>query len=148
MKQLLINVILSYLGSLSFAIIINVPHRLLNAAGITGIFGWLVYLACRDLHLGIFMSNLMGAMIIGMVSYVFARYKKVPILNFNVPGLICLAPGALTYEGVHDTVFKGVSQGLDIVVRVMIVILALAVGTMLSQLIDEALKRIWQKIWT
>ncbi|MGL5899656.1 MAG: threonine/serine exporter family protein [Lactobacillaceae bacterium] len=146
MKLFIINVALSYLGSLSFGIINNVPHRLLNCAGITGVFGWLVYLACKGMHLGSFVSNFMGSLVIGLLSYVFARYKKVPILNFNVSALICLVPGALFYEGIYDTVFKGVAVGMNIVVKVMIVILALAVGTMLSQLIDEALKRLEKKI--
>lgn len=145
MKTLIINIVLSYLGSLSFAIINNVPHRLLNAAGITGVFGWLVYLTCKNLNLGSFVSNFMGALVIGLLSYVFARYKKVPILNFNVSALICLVPGALFYEGIYATVFKGVAVGMNIVVKVMIVILALAVGTMLSQLIDEALRQLAKK---
>ncbi|BDR56035.1 threonine/serine exporter family protein [Xylocopilactobacillus apis] len=144
--EILTNLILSYIGSVSFGIIINVPHRLLNAAGLTGVCGWMTYLLFHDLNLGIFISNFMGALVIGLISYLFAKYKKVPILNFNVSGLICLAPGALTYKGVHDTVFNGVNSGLNVVVRVMIVILALAVGTMLSQLIDEAFKRIIKKI--
>lgn len=145
MKTLIINIVLSYLGSLSFAIINNVPHRLLNAAGITGVFGWLVYLTCKNLNLGSFVSNFMGALVIGLLSYIFARYKKVPILNFNVSALICLVPGALFYEGIYATVFKGVAVGMNIVVKVMIVILALAVGTMLSQLIDEALRQLAKK---
>lgn len=145
MKTLIINIVLSYLGSLSFAIINNVPHRLLNTAGITGVFGWLVYLTCKNLNLGSFVSNFMGALVIGLLSYVFARYKKVPILNFNVSALICLVPGALFYEGIYATVFKGVAVGMNIVVKVMIVILALAVGTMLSQLIDEALRQLAKK---
>lgn len=145
-EKLLINILLSYLGSLSFGIIINVQRRLLNAAGITGVSGWLVYILFRDLNLGVFISNFMGAFVMGLVSYVFARYKKVPVLNFNVSGLICLAPGALAYEGLHDMVFKGVNQGMNTIVRVMIVVLALAVGTMLSQLVYEALKKIVKKV--
>lgn len=146
MKYFLMNAILSYLGSVSFGIIINVPRRLLNNAGITGVCGWFVYLMCQNLNLGVFLSNFLGALVIGLVSYVFARLQKVPILNFNVSALICLAPGALMYEGVHNTIFKGVNVGMTIIVRVMIVILALAVGTMLSQLIYEAMKHIWDRI--
>ena len=39
--EIIINVALSYIASVGFALTINVPHRALNLSGVSGMVGWM-----------------------------------------------------------------------------------------------------------
>lgn len=41
--HLITQTILAYIGTLSFGIILNIPRRILNRAGIVGAMAWLTY---------------------------------------------------------------------------------------------------------
>lgn len=51
-QQVLLQVGFSYLATVAFGICTNVPHRALNACGLTGVAGWLVYWGLVQLKLG------------------------------------------------------------------------------------------------
>lgn len=74
--QILIQVSFSYLSTIAFAIIINVPHRALNLAGWAGAIGWLVYWSLMQLATGRMLANLLGAFAIGICGLIFSRRKK------------------------------------------------------------------------
>lgn len=76
--EIIINVVFSYVASVGFALIINVPHRDLNFSGISGVVGWMAYWFCLRWGLGRMASNLIGAFLIGILGLFFARIKKKP----------------------------------------------------------------------
>ena len=41
--ELLINILFAYLASVGFALTINVPHRVLNLAGVCGVVSWIIF---------------------------------------------------------------------------------------------------------
>ncbi|KMO57819.1 membrane protein, partial [Lacticaseibacillus rhamnosus] len=63
---LLIQLSFSYLATVAFAIIINVPRKALNLAGWSGMMGWLAYWLLMEAGIGRMMANLTGAFVIGL----------------------------------------------------------------------------------
>lgn len=49
---IIIQLVLSYVATVTFAIITNVPKRALNACGITGTFGWMAYWTLMQMDSG------------------------------------------------------------------------------------------------
>ncbi|WP_262315357.1 threonine/serine exporter family protein [Lacticaseibacillus parakribbianus] len=135
--QLLVQISFSYLSTVAFAIIINVPHRALNLAGWAGAIGWLVYWLLMAAHSGRMLANLLGALAIGVCGMLFARRKKMPVIIFNIPGLVPLVPGATAYQAVRALVLGQIDQAISLTIRVAMVAGAIAVGFMLAQLLAE-----------
>lgn len=90
---IIIQLVLSYVATVTFAIITNVPKRALNACGITGTFGWMAYWTLMQMDSGTGASSLAGAFVVAVLSHFFAKHKKMPITIFNVPGIVPLVPG-------------------------------------------------------
>jgi len=132
----------SYLSTVAFAICINVPHKALNLAGWAGACGWMVYWLLEEAGSGRMLANLLGAVAIGVCGLIFARLKKMPVIIFNIPGLVPLVPGATAYQAVRAMVLGNMDLAIQLMVRVVMVAGAIAVGFMIAQLISELSYRI------
>lgn len=143
--EVIINIAFSYLASVGFALIINVPHRVLNFAGISGVVGWMAYWLCFRLGLGRMVSNFIGAFLIGILGLVFARIKKCPVIVFNIPALVPLVPGVPAYQAVRALVAGNYTQGQELILRVAIVTGAIGLGFLLSTMCTEAFYKVRER---
>ena len=80
--ELLINIAFAYLASAGFALTINVPRRVINLAGISGVTSWIIYWLAMRASMGRLLSNLLGSFAIGILGIIFARMKKCPATVF------------------------------------------------------------------
>ncbi|KRM86535.1 hypothetical protein FD19_GL001848 [Lacticaseibacillus thailandensis DSM 22698 = JCM 13996] len=133
--------VFAYLGTVAFALIINVPRRALNLGGWAGATGWMVYWVLFKVGCSIVLANLLGAFAIGIAAIVFARWRKIPVIVFTIPGLVPLVPGGTAYEAVRMFVEGQTDAGIGYLVRVIMVAGAIAVGFMLAQLFGDLTKR-------
>lgn len=135
--QAVIQFSFCYVSTVAFAICINVPRRGLNCAGLAGMLGWVVYWFLYKAGVSVMIGNLLGAFAIGIAGILFARWKKMPVIMFNIPGLVPLVPGATAYEAVRALVSNNMDQGIQLLVRVILVAGSIAVGFMLAQLFGD-----------
>ena len=135
--QIIINIVFSYVASVGFALTINVPHRALNLAGVSGTVGWMV---CW--FMGRMLSNLMGAFVIGILGLFFARIKKCPVTVFNIPALVPLVPGVPAYQAVRALVNGNVFDAEASFLRVGIVTCSIALGILLATMFTEMFYRV------
>lgn len=73
---LLVQLLFSYLATVAFAIIINVPRKALNLAGWAGMMGWLAYWLLMEVGSGRMMANLVGAFVIGLCGIFLRAIRK------------------------------------------------------------------------
>ncbi len=135
--QLVIQTGFSYLATIAFAICVNIPRRALNSCGICGTAGWLTYWLLYNLGSGRMVANVAGSLLLGVMGIIFARRKRMPAILFNIPGIVPLVPGATAYQAVHEMVFGSADQAIIYTFRVAMVAGAIAVGFMLTSLLDE-----------
>lgn len=146
--EIIINVAFSYLASVGFALTINVPHRALNLAGISGAAGWMIYWFANRANMGRMLSNLLGAFIVGILGLLFSRIKKCPMTVFNIPAIVPLVPGLPAYQAVRALVSGNLRGASDAILRVAVVTGAIALGMLLSTMCTEMFyrtKRYYQK---
>lgn len=139
--DIVINIAFSYIASVGFALTINVPHRALNLAGISGVIGWMVYWIIAQAGMGRMLSNFTGAFVIGILGLFFARIKKCPVTVFNIPALVPLVPGVPAYQAVRALVNGQTFEAETAIMRVGIVTCAIALGILLSTMVTEMFYR-------
>lgn len=135
--EIVINIVFAWLAAVGFGLIINVPHRALVLCGISGSAGWILYWLANRIGVGRLGANLLGALCVGILGLVFARIKKCPVTVFNIPGVVPLVPGVPAYQAVRAMVEGQLSDAENLILRVAIVTIAIAMGFMLAQLIGE-----------
>lgn len=98
---MIIKVIGAFLAIFTFAILLETPKKYLWCAGVVGALGWLSYLISGNAGLSEIMSSFISAFTISLVSHIFARIFKVPVIVFLIPGILPTVPGAGMYRIVY-----------------------------------------------
>lgn len=99
--KFIVQVLGAFIAIYAFAIVLEVPRRLLFYSGITGMIGWFIYLI-SDLYIKkIVISALFSAMAVSLVSYIFSRRYKAPATIFLVAGILPMVPGGSIYRSVY-----------------------------------------------
>lgn len=92
----ILAIVESFLATLSYAILFNVPKQYYTACGITGMAGWLLYLAMCQVTT-VALASFVGTLAVVLISRILTVRKKCPITIFLVSGIIPLVPGAGIY---------------------------------------------------
>ena len=92
----ILAVVESFLATLAYAVPFNVPKQYYTACGITGLAGWIVYLAMCQVTT-VALASFVGTLAVVLISRIFTVRKKCPITIFLVSGIIPLVPGAGIY---------------------------------------------------
>ncbi len=99
--ELILQVVSAFIGVVAVAISFQVPKKHLVLAGVTGASGWLVELVMEEvLHSAIF-SSFLAALLVAVLSQIFARVSKAPVTLYLVTGILPLVPGVGMYRTVY-----------------------------------------------
>lgn len=143
--MLVIHFLFSFLSTVAFGVLTNVPRRTLLASGLTGSLGWMVYFLMREADYSLGFSNFMAAFLIGCLSILFSRLKKIPMLVFIVPSLVPLVPGGPAYLAVREIVIGDGDKGLYYILIVAVTAGAIAGGFVMTTLVEKLVAR-FQKL--
>lgn len=94
--EIIANLLCAFFGTLGFTILFNVHRRFYFCCGLTGMAGWAAYLGVRDMTTAA-IASLAGALVVVLLSRVFAVWRKCPITVFLVAGIFPLIPGSSVY---------------------------------------------------
>lgn len=143
--EIVIHCLFSYLSTITFGIVTNVPRKLLNACGITGTVGWMIFWSTKNLEAGAIFANFLGAIGIGLMSIFFSRRKKMPMTIFNIPSLVPLVPGGPAYQAVRSIVLGDYVNGMHFIIKVIMTAGAIAAGFMVTGIVERLLKNVIDK---
>ena len=139
--ELLVNVVFSYLSTVTFGVITNIPRKALNACGITGAAGWMIFILLRQMEAGEVFANFFSAVCIGLLSIYFSRKKKMPTILFNIPSIVPLVPGGPAYQAIRNFVLDNYISGFHFTMTVVMTAASIAAGFMVTSLVERLLKR-------
>lgn len=97
MKNVILQLIMAFIGSLGFSLLLRVRRALWLAGSLGGILCWGCYLLVYFYTDHIFASGLMASAFAAIYSEIFARWKKAPTLLFVIPSVVPLIPGSSLY---------------------------------------------------
>jgi len=89
----------SALAALGFAVLFNVPRRVLVGCGRVGAAGHASRaLLMEGFGVSIVAGTLAGATLVGLIGLILARRLRVPAMIFNICGGIPMVPGMFAYS--------------------------------------------------
>lgn len=134
---LLIQIAFSFISTLAFGVLTNIPKRALLATGVAGTIGWMIYWGLQQNGYGIGSANFLAAFAVGCVSIFFSRRKKMPMIIFNIPSLVPLVPGGPAYKAVREFALGDNFVGLENLMVVVITAGAIAGGFMMTNVVEK-----------
>ena len=96
--NLLVDALWSGIAALGFAVLFNVPRRLLLGCFLTGALGHASRSALMSLGVSIELSTLAGATLVGFTALWLARLTNAPASIFGITGAIPMVPGVFAYR--------------------------------------------------
>ncbi len=95
---MLLQIVSAFIATAAFSILFFLPRKYIIHSGMTGSFGWFIYLIGQELFDDKVLSTLAATMLVALVSHVLARIHKTPVTMFLIPGVIPFVPGAGMYQ--------------------------------------------------
>jgi uncharacterized membrane protein YjjB (DUF3815 family) len=111
----------SALAALGFAVLFSVPRRHLPFCALTGALGHALRTTLMQGGMSIELASLLGATVVGLISYLLARRLFAPAPIFAVTGVIPMVPGTFAYRAMIGLVSVAIasdpSQSSEILVE-------------------------------
>lgn len=99
--EFLLQVLSAFVGVIAVAITVQVPKKNLLLAGFTGAAGWAVELVVERMKGNAILSAFFAALLVAILSQIFARVSKAPVTVYLVTGVLPLVPGVGMYRTVY-----------------------------------------------
>lgn len=135
------QLVTSFIASAAFGIIFNVPKKTLLQCGSVGMIGWLVYLSFTLNDVDPIPASLVASFAVAMVSHLFAKAYRTPIIVFNVSGIIPLVPGGMAYDAMRNMVENEYEIAIPLAFKASMISGAIAIGLVFSEVVYQLLRR-------
>jgi len=96
--DILIKSFWSGIAAIGFAVLLNVPRRVIFSIWTLGVIGGLIKFSAMNFETGIVFASFLGATAIGMISIKMAHLRHSPPLVFSIPSVIPMVPGFFAYK--------------------------------------------------
>ncbi|OPJ56782.1 threonine/serine exporter family protein [Alkalithermobacter paradoxus] len=137
---LLSQFIYSFLSTVGFSILFNVPRKSLIYAGITGGVGWTLFTYIKEVVFSIPFSSFIAAIVVALLGELFARIDKKPVTAFVIPGIVPLVPGYGIYLTMINLINDDFNTAIKVGTNAIFTGGAIAIGIILVSSIAKVLK--------
>ncbi|MCP1143414.1 threonine/serine exporter family protein [Lysinibacillus endophyticus] len=144
--EIFLQLLFSFIFTACFGVIFNAPTKAIPYCGLVGSIGWIVYYVLMDYGVTTeVQSSFIGAFIVAIVAQVFARRFKMPMIIFNVSGIIPLVPGGIAYNTMRNIVELDYNLGIQNGMRAFMISGAIAMGLVFAEVIIQLVMRMFNK---
>lgn len=98
---MILKIAATFIVVLVFAVMLEIPKHLLLYAGLVGAFAQSAMFVAGLYTKNTMVQVFMGALMIALVSHIFARALKAPASVFLVAGILPIVPGEAIYRAVY-----------------------------------------------
>lgn len=143
---LFFQIVMAYIATICFGIIMNIPHQAFNSAGLIGGISWGFYWIISRLGVGIAFGNLAAALLISVLSMYAARYKKMPVIIFNIPSLVSFVPGGQAYQMIRNFASGNSVAAWSFFTQVIVIAGSIAMGFAIGELYHQIGLHDWRRL--
>ncbi|MDT3698902.1 MAG: threonine/serine exporter family protein [Thermincola sp.] len=142
---MVLNMLLAFFTSLFTGITLHTPLTAWFTVGLTGMLGWSVsrFLAYRNIPE--LLAAVSGALVIGILAEIFARWQKQPVTVYIVSGIIPLVPGTIFYNSMLQFLDNQYNAGFALAFKAFLIASYLAAGLAIVPLILRQIKFFWSR---
>ncbi len=94
---MIIQFIVCFFATLSFAVLFSAPKRQLFFCGFTGALGWIVYFYLIENNANFVFANMVATLVLTIAARIFAAVERHPVTVYLLAGIFPLVPGAGIY---------------------------------------------------
>ncbi|MDD9148530.1 MULTISPECIES: threonine/serine exporter family protein [unclassified Sporolactobacillus] len=138
---LIVQSVTSFLATAAFGIIYNISWKPLIHGGLIGMAGWLIYFFLYKWSGNAFAATFAASFAIALLSQIFARRYKNPVIVYSVSGIIPLVPGGLTYTVMSQAVVDQYSLALHLAEKTFVLSGAIAMGLIFAEVLYQIFKK-------
>lgn len=135
------QLITSFIATGAFGIIFNIPRKKLFLCGLVGMIGWFIYVLLINSHANAAVASLVAAFVIAVISQVFAKIYKAPIIIFSVSGIIPLVPGGMSYDAMRHFVANDYNTAIQMAAKAFMISGAIAIGIVFAEVINQMIRK-------
>lgn len=136
------QLITSFVAAAGFGVLFNAPRGSLVPCGLTGMFGWMLYYVLVFAGLDVVPATVFGAMLVAVLSQLWAKKLKTPVIIFNVSGIIPLVPGSVSYDAMRHFVENDYFTAVQLSAQVMLLAGGIAIGLMFSEVVRQLIRKV------
>lgn len=130
----------SFIAAAAFGIIFNAPRQSLFKCGIVGMLGWIIYMIMYLNDMDAVLATLLASFVVAVISQVFAKMYKTPVIIFSVAGIIPLVPGGLAYDAMRNFVQNDYNAAINLAAKSFMISGAIAIGLIFSEVINQIIR--------
>lgn len=134
------QLITSFISTAAFGILFNVPRKTLIKCGLVGMLGWLMYILLANNGVNIVMATLVASFFVAVISQVFAKRFRSPVIIYSVSGIIPLVPGGMAYDAMRHFVENDYSSAINLAAKSTMLSGAIALGLIFSEVVNQAIR--------
>lgn len=127
-----LQVVLSFIGCLGFAMLYNLHGKKLWISGIGGLISWASFLMFQYFMENNFLMNMFAAIVATAYAEIAARVTKAPATVYLVSSIISLVPGGNLYYTMNYALAKNWQLFTSFGQRTLIIAMALSGGIMMA----------------
>jgi len=133
----LLNALLSFVGTLGFAVLFNTPRNALFICAAIGMGGHLLRLTAENFGMGSISATFLGAVFVGLIGILPSRLLYLPLVLFSLPGIICMVPGLTAYKALVYFHRGELSAGLQGTIQAGFRVGAIAAGIGTARILTD-----------
>lgn len=138
LNLLIQDVLLSFIGTLGFALLYQVPRRALLICGVIGMGGYGLRSLLIQLGMDLVFATFFGALFVGLVGTVPARRLQLPLVLFAITGIICMVPGIPAFKVLVYFRQDDILGGLQSAIEAGFVVTALVSGIGAARILTDS----------
>lgn len=134
--------LLAGIATIGFGIIVNIPRKALLVSGVIGGISRVIYDGIVYYHLGLALSSVVSATVIGLLSFRAAKKFKMPMIIFNIPGIVPIVPGGQSYRMVKNFALNHLQIAFQYMMQVIEVTGAISIGFLIVEFLNRSAYKI------
>ncbi|MCA0384248.1 MAG: threonine/serine exporter family protein [Firmicutes bacterium] len=139
--------IISFFSVVGFSILFNLPRKLIVAASISGMVGWMVYVLLQNQGTNFIIPAFAGSITVGLIGELFAVIKRHPATLFTIPGIIPFVPGYGIYYTMLYIVEKNFEKAMTTGAESLFIAISIACGIVLATSFVRIIRPFVEKIF-
>ena len=131
----MLQLLAGFFASAGFGILFNIPKKIILPCGFAGMAGWGIYYWMTERGGDLLLASFVASFFITLLSHLFARRFKEPVIGFIVCGIIPLVPGGFAYDAMRNFVSNQYDFAIERSAQVMLIAGAIAMGIVFSEVL-------------
>ncbi|THF84194.1 threonine/serine exporter family protein [Cohnella fermenti] len=132
----------SFVAAAGFAVLFNVPARNIAYCGIAGMASWMAYRLLLEGGADPIAATLAASFVVSVLSQLFARTFRTPVIVFLISGIVPLVPGGVAYDAMRNVVEHQYDLAVQLAFEAFMLSGSIAFGILFSEVFNQVIRRL------